>query len=150
MRLTESFFLLLICIVAVALCLHGWFAVGHSPLVIAAPATLALVLVALSALRILRTLKVAGGEREAELQRDYWLELRGSLRPLLWSLSAAPLILLFGYPLGLTIYTGLFARNFGSSWLGALLAAGFAVAVVWGAAVEIFGLPIPLLPGWLS
>lgn len=150
MKLTETFFLLLICAAAVALCLHGWFVVGHSPLVIAAPAILALVLTVLAALRILRTLRVAEGDREAELQREYWQELRGSLRPLLWSLAAAPMILLFGFPFGLAAFAGLYARNFGSSWTGSLLAAGFAVAVVWGAAVQLFGLPIPLLPGWLS
>ncbi len=150
MKLAEIVFLLLICAVAVALCLHGWLVVGHGPLVIAAPAMLALALLVLSAVRILRSLGIGGDGGEAALQQQYWRELRGSFRPLLWSLSAAPLLLLLGYPLGLAVFVGLYARAFGSGWRGSAVAAVCAFAVVWGGAGGLFGVPIPLLPGWLA
>ena len=150
MKVTEIVFLLLICGVATALCLHGWLVVGHGPLVIAAPAMMTLALLVLSAVRILRSLEIAGNGEEAALQREYWQELRGSFRAMLWTLSAAPLLLLLGYPLGLAVFAGLYARVFGSGWLGSLLTAGGAFVVVrWGAG-QLFGVPIPLLPGWMT
>ena len=150
MKLTEIVFLLLVCAIAVALCLHGWLVEGYGAIVIVPPALIALVLVVLAAVRVLRTLKIAPEGAERALQVEYWQELRGSVPALVWCMSAAPLLFLLGYPMGLAVFAGLFARVFGSGWTGSLLTAGLAFAVVWFAARGLLGVPIPLLPGWLA
>ena len=150
MKISEVVFLLLICGLAGALCLHGWLVEGQGPLVLAAPAALAVVLLLLAALRLVRMQGLAVEAEADELQRGYWQELRGSVRPMLWSLSAAPLLLAFGYPLGLAVFAGLYARTFGSSWSGACALAVFTFALVWGGAGLLFGVPVPVLPGWLA
>ena len=139
MRLAEVFFLLLICGLAGALCLHGWLVEGQGPLVLAAPAALAVVLLLLAALRLVRMQGLAVEAEADELQRGYWQELRGSV-----------LLLAFGYPLGLAVFAGLYARTFGSGWSGACALAVFTFALVWGGAGLLFGVPVPVLPGWLA
>lgn len=150
MKSCELAFLALICLAATALCLHGWLVVGHGPLVIAAPAVIALVLAGLAALRAAETLKERQGSAQAALQADYWRLLRGSLRPMLGCLLAVPLLLAFGYPLGLALFGVGYARAFGASRRGALVLGGLTFLGVWLAASGLLGVALPLLPGWLA
>ena len=150
MKQTEIVFLFTVCAAAVALCLHGWLVAGQGPIVILPPALIALALAVLSAVRVFRTLKITEGTAEGALQLAYWQALRGSFRGLLWCLSAAPLLLLLGYPIGLTVFAAVYARVNGAGAFAAVLTGGLAFAVVWVVAGKLLGVPLVLLPGWLS
>jgi hypothetical protein len=150
MKATELIFLAVICLAAALLCLHGWLVAGDGPLVIAAPAGLALVLILLAAVRALETVKERAGSEQAELQAEYWRQLSGSLRPMLGCLLAAPLLLLLGYPLGLAVFAAGYARAFGAGRAGALILAALTFAAVWFGAADLLGIGLPLLPEWLA
>jgi hypothetical protein len=122
---------------------------GYGPLVILPPTGIVAVLVALAALRGWLTLKTTGEGTQAALQSAYWQELRSTAGPLLWCMAVLPLLLLLGYPIGLTVSATAYARCHGAGWRGALLAGGFAFAVSWGLAGQVLGVPISLSPGWL-
>lgn len=150
MKLAEIFFLLLLSAGATALCLHGWLVEGYAPTVILPPAGITLVLVILAGARAWLTLTSGGGDAQAVLQATYWQELRGTAGGLLWCLAVLPTLLLLGYPLGLALSAAVYARCHGAGWSGGLLAGGFAFAVCWGLAGRLLGVPVEILPGWLS
>ncbi|MEQ8356860.1 MAG: hypothetical protein RH942_15060 [Kiloniellaceae bacterium] len=150
MKQTEIVFLFVVCAAAVALCLHGWLVVGQGPIVILPPALIALALVVLSAVRVFRTLKITESTAEGALQLAYWQALRGSFLGLLWCLSAAPLLLLLGYPIGLAVFAAVYTRVNGAGAFAAVLTGGLAFAVVWVVAGKLLAVPLVLLPGWLS
>jgi len=150
MKAAELIFLTLICLAAAALCLHSWLVAGDGPLVIAAPAGIALALIVFSAVRALQTVKECAGSAQAELQADYWRQLRGSLRPMLGCLLAVPLLFLLGYPLGLAVFAAGYARAFGAGLAGALALAVLTFAAVWLGAAGLLGISLPLLPEWLA
>src|SRR3546814_14563037 len=79
-------------------------------------------LVLFSARRAWRPLGSAPGASDFTLLRQYWGELRGIFRGLLWCLSTLPLILLLGYPLGLGAFAALLARGHGRGWRASLAA----------------------------
>jgi len=148
MKRAELAFLVLLSAVVVALCLHGWLLEGYGPTVILPPAGIAVVLVALAALRAWMTLARRDGDVQTALLRRYWDDLRGTAGGLLWCLAVLPLLLLLGYPLGLALTAAVYARFHGAGWAATLLAGGFAFAVCWGLAGRILGVSMSLLPGW--
>ena len=150
MKLPEIVFLVGVSLAVLVLCLHGWLVEGYSPTVILPPAGMAVVIVSLAAWRIWRTLRVGGADSGAALQQAYWQELSGTTRGLLWCMSALPLLLVFGYPFGLTLFAVLYARGHGGGWPGSLLAGGFAFVFCWGMAGHLFGVSMDLLPEWLA
>jgi hypothetical protein len=149
-KLAEILFLVIVSACAAALCLHGWLVEDYAPTVILPPAGIALVLAVLAGVRAWLTLTSGGGAAQAALQAAYWRELRGSAGGLLWCLAVLPLLLLLGYPLGLTLSAAIYARFHGAGWGGSLLAGGFAFAVCWGLAGRLLGVPVEILPGWLT
>lgn len=149
MKLSEVVFLLLVPLTAVALCLHGWLVEGQAPMVILPPAGVATLLVLLSALRAWRTLRSAEGESEFTLLRQYWSELRGSFRGLLWCFSALPLILLLGYTPGLGAFAALVAQGQGRGWRASLAAGTLTGAATWLIARWLLGVRLAVLPEWL-
>lgn len=149
MKLSEIVFLLVVSAAAVGLCLHGWLVERQAPMVILPPAGIVTLLVLFSALRAWRTLRSAPGAPDFTLLQQYWDELRGTFRSLLWCLSTLPLILLLGYPLGLGAFAALLARGHGRGWRASLAAGACTCAVTWLVARWLLGVRLALLPEWL-
>lgn len=148
MKLSEIGFLMALCIGMTVLCLYGWLVAGYGPLVLLPPVGIAAVVVPLGVVRGVLTLTLRSGDGQAALLRGYWRELRGTIGGLLWCLSVLPLLLLLGYPIGLSVFATLYARSHGAQWVGSLLAGAFAFAVCWGGAGKLLGVPVALVPGW--
>jgi len=146
----EIAFLLLLSAMVAGFSLHGWLVEGYGPTVILPPAGIAVVVVLLALLRGWTTLTSRDGDPQAVLLAGYWRELCGTAVGLLWCLAVLPLLLVLGYPLGLTVAAVAYARFHGAGWAATALAGGFAFAVCWGLAGRLLGVPVPLLPGWLA
>jgi hypothetical protein len=147
-RLPEIVFLAAIGALAAGLCLYGWFIAGYAATVIVPPLAIALALLVFSAVRVLRSRQPAATAAEAELQRQYWEELRGSYGGALWCLLVLPLLLLLGMPLGLAVFAAAYARAHGGSWRGSIACGAAVLFAVWLFAMTILGLPVGWLPGW--
>lgn len=154
MRGLESAFLLAVAIFLVGFCCLGLFYYGYSaalmrfPL-LAAGSTLAVVAVQLLSLR--RAAAPAAAEQEAGPPRRGTLWAAVAEGPAFWwkllgLFSILPLILLFGYPIGLAIFLVFYLKFERTSWALALGVAAASLLLSYGLFIKLLGVSLPSLP----
>ena len=74
------------------------------------------------------------------------LSPRSASLGMVWIIAILPIILLFGYGIGLSLYVLLFLKAHGQGWRLAVVLSLCTFALVYFAFVKVLGVPLPMLP----